>query len=451
MISPAELAPPFAPLPVRARGTLEIFDTAFKLFRRYAKVLLAWSAIAGIINIVPIVGIFGFILTMPLVYGSVSCAVAGAVRGQDITFKQVWGFTKPRYGALLGVLILALILLSIVSFAVLLVGTLGFGLVVAGASNYGTAAQVVATIVVGLASLVGGSLLLAVVMGWFNLAPVIACLEDGNRGSNALSRAWMLLSGNWRKASAVATILALAGTAAMLVVFSCVMFFFYGGWDKMLGASTDWASGLALSGISALFFIAWAPLQAIIGAVFYLDLRTRKEALDLEWTNYAAKPETLPVPVQAAPPPQPQLPMAPSPAPVGGAAPSAAPMPPPPPLFAASVAPSPPSVTLPPPSVAPSPPSVAPSPPSVIAPQTFNEVSPPPVIAPMSPVIAPPPPLEAPPLSALDRFAAEVEAARESSPAPAPTATSSFAPPRFRRERTSDEKADPSSFGGGAR
>jgi hypothetical protein len=42
----SELSPPtaFAALPVRRRETLEIFDTALKLYRRYFWVLLGWSA-----------------------------------------------------------------------------------------------------------------------------------------------------------------------------------------------------------------------------------------------------------------------------------------------------------------------------------------------------------------------------------------------------------------------
>ncbi len=306
---------PYAPLPVRARGTLEIFDTAFKLFRRYAGVLLAWSALSSLINLIPILGWLFYIFTMPLMFGAVSCVVAGAVRGQNVSFKQIWGFTKPRYGALLGVLILAVILMSLVGFALLFVVSLIVLLFAALAYNFGWFATIVAWIIGILGGTIGASFLLAVVMGWFNLAPVIACLEDANRGTNALTRAFSLLSGNWRKACGVATILALAGLAAFLIIFGFIMFFFYGGWDKFIGADTSFASGLAVSGFFTLFFVAWTPLQAVVGAVFYLDLRTRKEALDLEWTNYAAKPETLPVQERSAT----AVPFSPTPPPSGGA------------------------------------------------------------------------------------------------------------------------------------
>ncbi len=483
MISPSDTTTVFAPLPVRARATLEIFDTAFKLFRRYAGVLLAWSALSGIITLIPGIGIFIYIFTMPLLYGAVSCVMAGAVRGQNVGFKQIWGFTKPRYGALLGVLILAMIMMGVVMFLLML----GVGAMVilfgSAASNYGVFAWVVSWIVGVIGGLIGSSFLLAVVMGWFNLAPVIACLEDAHRGSSALSRAWALLKGNWRKACGVATILALAFSAAATIISVSVGVLFYGGWDKFLGwdASSSLFSGLALSGTLTLFCIVWTPLQAVVGAVFYLDLRTRKEALDLEWTNYAAKPETLSdqnAPAWNQPPAPPAFPSnGPPYAPASSLpastqvaqppvfAPQSSNAPPPPPPFP----PSPPQPGLAPPvtisinkspvSASASQPSSAASADSFAAFAAQVEAAPaPPIETALTVLIAPAP---APVVSV------EVAPALDAPPLPvqppsvpvqiqpvAPTEaekTSSFAPPRrFRREREEDDDS-PSSFGGGAR
>lgn len=490
MISPSDTTTVFAPLPVRARATLEIFDTAFKLFRRYAGVLLAWSALSGIITLIPGIGIFIYIFTMPLLYGAVSCVMAGAVRGQNVGFKQIWGFTKPRYGALLGVLILAMIMMGVVMFLLML----GVGAMVilfgSAASNYGVFAWVVSWIVGVIGGLIGSSFLLAVVMGWFNLAPVIACLEDAHRGSSALSRAWALLKGNWRKACGVATILALAFSAAATIISVSVGVLFYGGWDKFLGwdASSSLFSGLALSGTLTLFCIVWTPLQAVVGAVFYLDLRTRKEALDLEWTNYAAKPETLSdqnAPAWNQPPAPPAFPSngppyapassLPAPAQVAQPpvfAPQSSNAPPPPPTFppsppqpglapAATISinksPAPASADANEPSSAASADSfaafaaqveAAPAPQSEIAPQSPIETAPtivvPTEVAPTVEVplnSAPPLPVQPPPVPVQTPPVAPAEAEK----------TSSFAPPRrFRRERN-EEDDSPSSFGGGAR
>ncbi len=288
----------FAPLPVRARGTLEIFDTAFKLFRRYAGVLLGWSFLSSVVNLLQPVGLFLYVFTMPLLFGAVACVIAAAVRGQNVQFSQVWGFTKPRYGALLGVLILAWVLFFVVLFAAM------FGVMLVGitfsslTSGFGSAVAILAYIVGTLASLILGSLLLALLVGWFVLSPLVACLEDQHRGSSSMGRAWALFNGNWRKACAVSVILSLAMLAAMVITGSFMGVVFYGGWDKFLGAhasgSEFWGLMAGYGGFLTLFLTASMPILCLVVGVFYLDLRTRKEALDLEWTNYAAKPETLP-------------------------------------------------------------------------------------------------------------------------------------------------------------
>jgi len=308
--------PPFAPLPVRARTTLEIFDTAFKLFRRYAGVLLGWAFLSSLVNLIPFVGSFAYVLTLPLFYGAVSCVIAAAVRGQNVRFGQVWGFTKARYGAMVGVLILAgLLFLALVfgvSMGVALLAVLFISLV----AQFGTAATVVAWIVGILAGTVLTSLFLAITVGWFTLAPIVACLEDQHRGSSALSRALSLLSGSWRKACAVSVVTSLASGAAAAILGSVIAFVFYGGFDKMIGANASDSASLGLlatsGGFSTLFLTFSMPVQALVIGVFYLDLRTRKEALDLEWTNYAAQPEPSPEELaaqsarpQAPPPPAP--------------------------------------------------------------------------------------------------------------------------------------------------
>ena len=288
----------FAPLPVRARGTLEIFDTAFKLFRRYAGVLLGWSFLSSVINLLQPVGFFLYVFTMPLLFGAVACVIAAAVRGQNVRFSQVWGFTKPRYGALLGVLILAWVLFFVVllaaTFGVLLVG-IGFASATAG---FGSLVAILAYIVGTLIGLVLGSLMLAILVGWFVLSPIVACLEDQHRGSSSMGRAWALFNGNWRKACAVSLILTLATLSALVITGSFIGIVFYGGWDKFLGADASgsefWSLMVGYGGFSTVFLTALMPVLSLVVGVFYLDLRTRKEALDLEWTNYAAKPETLP-------------------------------------------------------------------------------------------------------------------------------------------------------------
>ncbi|RYH06124.1 MAG: hypothetical protein EON57_06845, partial [Alphaproteobacteria bacterium] len=142
-------SPPFPALPVRRRETLEIFDTALKLFRRYMWVLIGWSAFVSVMAFVPLLSSFSF-FAMPLLYGSVSCCVAAAVRGQKITFGQCWTFTKPRYGAMLGVLLLSWLVFALVITLFFIAATLIF---VAGAFILSNAPVPVITVssIVGVA------------------------------------------------------------------------------------------------------------------------------------------------------------------------------------------------------------------------------------------------------------------------------------------------------------
>jgi len=308
--------PPFAPLPVRARTTLEIFDTAFKLFRRYAGVLLGWAFLSSLVNLIPL-GSFAYVLTLPLFYGAVSCVIAAAVRGQNVRFGQVWGFTKARYGAMVGVLILAGLMFLALMFGISMGVALLSVAIISLVGQFGTAAAIVAWIIGVLGGLVLVSLFLAVTVGWFTLAPIVACLEDQHRGSSALSRALSLLSGSWRKACAISVVTSLALGAAMAILGSVIALVFYGGFDKFVGANASDSASLGLlatsGGFSTIFLTFSMPVQTLIIGVFYLDLRTRKEALDLEWTNYAAQPEPSPeeLAAQSARPMMPTPPTAP--------------------------------------------------------------------------------------------------------------------------------------------
>lgn len=463
-------APPFAPLPVRARGTLEIFDTAFKLFRRYAGVLLAWSFLSSLINLVPL-GFFAYVFTLPLFYGCAACVIAAAVRGQNVGFGQVWGFTKPRYGAILGVLILAGLLMFALTIGISLgLGVLG-ALAASALSGLGTVAVVVFQIVSVLGGAVLTSLILALAIGWSTLAPLVACLEDQHRGSSAMSRALSLMSGHWRKACAVSTILGLATTAILLILGTTITFLFYGGWDKFIGTdASDSAvlkSLLGFGGISTLFYTVSLPLLALVTGVFYLDLRTRKEALDLEWTNYAAKPEPSPDQVPA-PGVAPQAVSPNTPAPLMmDASPSA--------LNAGAIHPVPAPATASPaqPAFVPTqheaPPIYIPAPspatPAQIAPASSIPTElPEPHEAgaasfalqleqPAAPTPAPDFPATPEPVAPTWEVASATPPAPVVQPAVAPpdqTSTSSFAPPR-RVARADEDEDSASSFGSGAR
>ena len=304
--------PRFAPLPVRARTTLEILDTAVKLYRRYFGILTLWSLIVSATYLVSAVVPFAYLIAMPLVYGSVSCAIAAAVRGEPITFAQVWNFTQPRFGALLGVLVLSILILSAISFVLVLAGAMIFGFAAVLLANLPEPFIVVGVLLGIVLSLVAMAALGTVAFGWMSMAPIVACLEDDKRGVAALGRAWSLLAGAWRRVFVISSLLGIS----FLVVFGIIAGFaamIAGGLDTLsaLDESAWLAFGVGATVIAAIFLVAWTPAQSMVVGVLYLDLRVRKEALDLEWNNYQTG-EPLPDAPRAAPP-QPATPPPPAP------------------------------------------------------------------------------------------------------------------------------------------
>ena len=286
----------FPALPVRQRGTLEIIDTAMKLYRRYFGVLMGWSALTAVLMVLislPTCGL-GVLLAYPLVPGAGCCAIAAAVRGQRITFNQVWEFTKPRFGALILVTLLSGLLFS-VAYGVVSLVWLAFslgGTWFFSAINAPTEVTVVVAIIGTVVGLLVSSVLYMMAYAWMSLVPIIACLEDDKRSAAALGRAWDLMKGHWKRVLGLSTLLSIAVVAVMGIVGGSIALFGDG-----IGAFTDDASELAIIGVSltfsafiGLFLLFWNPIQTLVLAVLYLDLRVRNEALDLEWNSYASAP-----------------------------------------------------------------------------------------------------------------------------------------------------------------
>ena len=289
-MTPETSLSPLPALPVRQRGTLEIVDTALKLYRRYFGVLMAWSALVAVVMLIPYVAIFAY----PLGVGSCACCIAAAVRGQRITFGQVWDFTKPRYGALLSLTLLSFLLMGVAFSVIYLASAL---LTVAGAwllsaINAPTVVSVGAGIIGVLLALIIGSVASVMAYAWLGLVPIIVCLEDNMRGIGALGRAWELMKGSWGRVLGLSTLLTLAITAVMAIVGGLLGLFGAGlnVFSSDAPESAFIALGLSVFGFFALFFLFWNPIQNLILAVLYLDLRVRKEALDLEWSSYNSTP-----------------------------------------------------------------------------------------------------------------------------------------------------------------
>jgi hypothetical protein len=302
----------FTPFPLRARGLVEQFDAAIKLYKQYFWVLLGWSAIvtgSGIVGAILPFGGFASLFLTPLAIGSVICCVAAAVRGQSVEFGQCWRFTQPRYWSVLGLHLLASFI-GAMAIAIM-VGAM-VAITIGGVAAFGSssgAVQVAMGIFAFLVFGTIGTIVGTVFLSWMGLVPIVVCMEDNKRGMPALGRAYEILRGHWLRVTTLmalvglamcALLLILASTAALLMGVSNIKQLMNGGGSG--GSDVALIAGIiGFVGSYTLLMMLWTPLYYLILTVFYLDVRVRQEALDLEWTAHATAPSTL-GPPPAAPP-----------------------------------------------------------------------------------------------------------------------------------------------------
>jgi hypothetical protein len=249
--------PGAAALP-RPMGIGEILSTAFQLYRRHWRTLLAIAAVV----VVPLtllqyllgdlvrtqgettrdgvvetatwsVGIAGLLAALAgiLMYlvltGAITRAVAAEVAGEDPSVEQSYRFGFHRLGSVLLV-----------------------------------------SVLVGLATI--GGLILLVIPGIYigvRLAVSIeALVVEGRRGTEAMGRSWGLVGGHWWHAFGTLLVAAL-----LIGVVNAVITTPFN--------ATNW---LVQAVAAAVATVVTLPYGVLVGVLLYLDLRARKERLTLE-------------------------------------------------------------------------------------------------------------------------------------------------------------------------
>ncbi len=293
-----EPASVFTPLPLRARSVLELLDTSLKVYKQYFWVLLGWSALVNILGVFAslVCSGFGSFLFTPIFLGVVACCVAAAVRGQNLTFNQGWQFAQARFGGMLGWFLITM-LISIVAIGVLCGVFFGVGFLMAplisGTSS--TMQAVLATIYIGSASVIISIVGVALIT-WAHMAPLVVCMEENNTEKKVLPRSWDLMQGHWMRATSLMTILSLAGFALLIIIWAAGGLLI--GLDSVRQAfegsfsSSFWIVMAVMMSSYVLVFMLFTPAMLIAIVLFYLDIRIRKDALDLEWTTHATAPDT---------------------------------------------------------------------------------------------------------------------------------------------------------------
>jgi hypothetical protein len=249
-----------AALPTRGIG--EILSTAFQLYRRYWRTLLPIAALV----VVPLtllehaigdwvrshgqqlqdqvvvstsfwaqatawlLAALAGLLLYQVLTGAITRAIAAEVAGQDPGVEQSYRFGFARLGPIL-----------------------------------------VVSILVGLATLLGLIVLIlpGIYIGVRLAVSTQALVVEGKRGTQAMRRSWDLVGGHWWHAAF--TVL-LAGLLTAVVDAVITAPFGAGAWFAQ-------AVGAAVATTVTL------PFSALVGVLLYLDLRARKERLNLDTLN----------------------------------------------------------------------------------------------------------------------------------------------------------------------
>jgi hypothetical protein len=241
------------------RGISEILSTAFQLYRRYWRTLMAIAAVVvvpltllqygighwvrshgqqmddqvvvstsfwAVASASLLAALVGLLLYQVLA-GAITRNIAAEVAGQDLGLEQSYRFGFARLGPIL-----------------------------------------VVSILVGLATLLG--LIVFIIPGIYigvRLAvSTQALVVEGKRGTDAMRRSWDLVGGHWWHAAFTILIAGLI-TAVMNAVITAP--FSAGAW---------FIQGVA----AAVATIVTLPFGALVGVLLYVDLRARKERLDLD-------------------------------------------------------------------------------------------------------------------------------------------------------------------------
>lgn len=269
-------------------------------------------AIGGIALIVPV--LLMTVITAVL-QGVVVTEVARGTLGEKLRLRGIWRHVRPRIGALIGwALLLSLVVGVVVGVFALIV----FGLGALGGAAIGFA------IFLGLVGVLG----LVVLFYWIStklaFVPSAIVLER-MRIRAAVARSWSLTGGYfWRTLGITLLVATMLGIASQLVSLPAQFLLpLLAGLIAPNGADqTGTIVAVAAIGVLTIVLLAVVTgislvVQGATASLLYIDLRMRKEGLDLELTRFIEARQAgrtdLPDPYLVAAPVAPAAPAAPAP------------------------------------------------------------------------------------------------------------------------------------------
>ena len=241
------------------RGIGEILRAAFQLYRRHWRTLVAIAAVV----VVPLT-------LLQYVIGHWVRSLGEQMRDQVVVSTSFWAVASASLLAALVGLLLYQVLTGAITRNIA-AEVAGQNLDLEQSYRFGFARLgpiLVVSILVGLATLVG--LIVFIIPGIYigvRLAvSVQALVVEDKRGTEAMRRSWELVGGHWWHA---ALTLLVAGLITGVVNAVITAPFSAGAW-LLQGIAAAVATTVTL------------PYGALVGVLLYLDLRARKERLDLD-------------------------------------------------------------------------------------------------------------------------------------------------------------------------
>ncbi len=247
--------------------------------------MAAISAGTTAISIVSVVlTVFLSLMALALLQGVIVIEVARGTLGEKLPLRRLWGFAKGRIGALIG-------WSMIVGAASLVVIGIVIGLITL-LSMMGSLGAALA-ILLGILSFLGLTVLGIWLYTKLSLVPSAIVLERVSIRT-AVSRSWSLSNGDFWKIfgiqALVGLILNMASYVIIIpfVIIMSVIIGMVGVNGQMTGATSVWVLALPVAQIVLSVIIGTITSIVITSttSLLYLDMRMRKEGLDLELTRF---------------------------------------------------------------------------------------------------------------------------------------------------------------------
>jgi hypothetical protein len=219
-----------------------------------------------------------------IIQGIITLEVARGIIGEKLTFAGLWRLARGRLGALIGWSLAITVALVVVVFVVVVVVTL--------IAILGGSAGVIIAVLLGM----GAALVFVAGFAWIgtklSLVPSALMLERLSLGA-AIRRSWTLTTGYFWKTLGIQLLISVTlQAAAQVVTFPVSIVIALGGGllnpnDDPNGVPAIVVVGTIVTGIVSVIFSAIITvMQSSAVALIFIDIRMRREGLDLDLAKY---------------------------------------------------------------------------------------------------------------------------------------------------------------------